>query len=50
MMDKFIHRENLALLKKRLEEPHSSEQHAILLKLQAEEQAKGSPPKKPRTL
>ncbi len=39
-MDNFIHRENMALFKKRLAEAHDAAQHEILLKLQAEEQAK----------
>lgn len=39
-MDKFIRRENLALFKRRLAEDHDTAQHAILLKLQAEELAK----------
>ena len=40
-VDQFIHCENLAIFKKRLEEPHSAEQHEILLRLQAAEQAIG---------
>ena len=43
-MDKCIHRENLALLEKRLAEAHDAAQHEILLKLQAEERAKEPPP------
>jgi hypothetical protein len=45
-MDKFIRRENLALFKRRLAEVHDAAQHKILLKLQAEEQAKEPPPRK----
>ena len=41
-VDDFIHRENLAIFKKRLAEPHTAEQRQILLRLLAEEQAKGS--------
>ena len=39
-MDKFIHRENLALFKKRLAEPHDAATHKVLLKLLADEEAK----------
>ncbi len=39
-MEKYIHRENLALFKKCLAEVRDPDQHAILLKLLAEEQAK----------
>jgi hypothetical protein len=45
-MEKFIHRENLALYKKRLAEPHSHAEREVLLKLLAKEQAKVAPPKK----
>lgn len=45
-MDKFIHQENLALYKKRLEELHTEAEHEILLKLLAEEKAKELPPGK----
>jgi hypothetical protein len=34
-MDRFIQRENLALFKKRLAEPHTATEHEILLKLLA---------------
>ena len=44
-MDKFIHRENLALLEKRLAEAHDAAQHEILLKLQAEEIGQKSLPR-----
>jgi hypothetical protein len=37
----FIHRENLAIFEKRLAEPHSAAQHKILIRLLAEERAKG---------
>jgi hypothetical protein len=36
-MDMFLHQENLAIFKKRLEQPHTAKQHEILLRLQAEE-------------
>ena len=39
-MEKFIHRENLALFKKRLAEPRSDAEREVLLKLLAEEEAK----------
>ena len=39
-MEKFIHRENLLLFKKRLAEAHDATAHEILLKLLAEEEAK----------
>jgi hypothetical protein len=38
-MKKFIHKENLALLKKRLAEPHTDAEREVLLKLLADEQA-----------
>jgi hypothetical protein len=38
--DRFIQRENLALFKKRLAEPHTATEHEILLKLLAQEEAK----------
>jgi hypothetical protein len=44
-MEKFIHRENLALFKKRLAEPHTDAEQEVLLKLLAEEKAKEPPPK-----
>ena len=37
-MEKFIHRENLALYRKRLEEPHTVAEREVLLKLLAEEE------------
>jgi hypothetical protein len=43
-MDEYIHRENLALYKKRLEEPHTDAEREILLKLLAGEKAKELPP------
>jgi hypothetical protein len=44
-MEKFIHRENLALFKKRLAESHSDAEREVLLKLLADEEAKEPPPK-----
>jgi len=41
-----IHRENLALYKKRIEEPHTDREHQVLLKLLAAEEAKEPAPKK----
>jgi hypothetical protein len=40
VLDRFIQRENLALFKKRLAEPHTATEHEILLKLLAQEEAK----------
>jgi hypothetical protein len=45
-MEKFIHRENLALFRKRLAEPHSDAERQVLLKLLADEEAREPPPKK----
>ena len=45
-MEKFIRRENLALHKKRLEEPYTEAEREVLLKLLAEEDNKEPPPKK----
>lgn len=42
-MDKFIHRGNLALLRKRLAEPHGDAEHQVLLRLLAEEEARDLP-------
>jgi hypothetical protein len=42
-MDKFIHRENLALFRKRLAEAPDDATREILLKLLAEEEARGPP-------
>jgi hypothetical protein len=39
-MEKYIHVENLILLRKRLTEPHDDATHKVLLKLLAEEEAK----------
>jgi hypothetical protein len=39
-VEQFIQRENLALLKKRLTEPHTDAERGVLLKLLAEEEAK----------
>jgi hypothetical protein len=44
-MEKYIHRENLTLFKKRLAESHSDAERKVLLKLLAEEKAKEPPPK-----
>ena len=44
-MEKYIHRENLTLFKKRLVESHSNAEREVLLKLLAEEEAKEPPPK-----
>ena len=46
-MENFIHRENLALLRKRLAETRDEAQRKVILKLLAEEEAKGAagPPK-----
>ncbi len=41
-MEKFIHRENLALYKRRLAEPHTDAEREVLLRLLAEEKAKES--------
>jgi hypothetical protein len=43
-MEKFIHRENLALFRKRLAEVRDESERQVLLKLLAEEEAKDSPP------
>lgn len=42
-MEEFIHRENLALFRKRLAEPHGDAEHQVLLKLLAEEEARDLP-------
>ena len=44
-MERFIHRENLALLRKRLAELQDDAQRRVLVKLLSEEEAKGLPPK-----
>jgi hypothetical protein len=44
-LEKYIHRENLTLFKKRLAEPHSDAEREVLLKLLADEEAKEPPPK-----
>jgi hypothetical protein len=46
-MDRYIHEQNLALLSKRLAETHDDAQRKVILKLLAEEEAKGmaGPPK-----
>jgi hypothetical protein len=42
-MEKYIHRENLSLFKKRLAEPHTDAEREVLLKLLADEDAKEPP-------
>jgi hypothetical protein len=42
-MEKYIHRQNLALFKKRLAEPYSDAEREVLLKLIADEEAKELP-------
>jgi hypothetical protein len=42
-VDQYIHQENVALYKKRLSETSDTAARKILLKLLAEEQAKGDP-------
>jgi hypothetical protein len=44
-VEKFIQRENLALFKKRLTEPHSDAERDVLLKLPAAEEAKETHPR-----
>ena len=44
-MEKYIHRENLALFRKRLAESHSDAGREVLLKLMADEEAKEPPQK-----
>jgi hypothetical protein len=44
-MEKYIHRENLTLFKKRFVEAHADAEREVLLKLLADEEAKESPPK-----
>jgi hypothetical protein len=39
-MERYIHRENLRLLRERLSEAHDDTTHKVLLKLLAEEEAK----------
>jgi len=39
-VEKFIQRENVALYRKRLAEPHTEAEHKILLKLLADEEAR----------
>lgn len=50
IMEKFIHRENLALYRKRLAEPLNDAQREVLLKLLAAEQAKEPVPKNEKTV
>ena len=47
-MENFIHRENLALLRKRLAEARDEATRKIILKLLAEEEAKDPAPPKQR--
>ena len=42
-MEEFIHRENLLIFKRRLAEAKNDAQRQMLLKLLAEEEAKGGP-------
>ena len=44
-MEKYIHRENLTLFKKRLAEAHTDAEREVLVKLLTDEQAK-EPPRK----
>jgi hypothetical protein len=44
-MDKFIHRENLALFRKCLAETRDDAERKVLLKLLADEEAKDAPAK-----
>jgi hypothetical protein len=46
-VEEFIHRENLALYKRRLAEPQTEAERAVLLKLLAEEEANEPRPKEP---
>ena len=43
-MDKYIHRENLTLFKKRLAEARTDAEREVILKLLANEEAKEPPP------
>jgi hypothetical protein len=45
-MEKYIHRENPALLKKRLAEALDESERQVPIKLLAEEEARGAPPDK----
>ena len=44
-MDMYVHRQNLALLKRRLAETQDEKQRAVILNLLAEEEAKGARPR-----
>jgi len=44
-MEKYVHRENLALFKKRLADAHGDAEREVLSKLLADEEAKEPPPK-----
>jgi hypothetical protein len=45
-MENYIHKENVALFKKRLTEPHTEAQYDTLVQLLADEEAKEPPPDK----
>ena len=45
-MEKYVHRENLTLFRKRLAAPHSDAERQVLLKLLADAEAREPPPKK----
>jgi hypothetical protein len=47
VMQEFIHRENLALFKRRLAEPRTDAEREVLMKLLTAEEAKEWPPQKP---
>jgi hypothetical protein len=44
-VEKYIHRENLSLFKKRLAEPHTDAEREVLMKLLTDEQTKEPLPK-----
>jgi len=44
-VEKYVHRENLSLFKKRLAEPHTDAEREVLMKLLTDEQAKEPLPK-----
>jgi hypothetical protein len=46
-MEEFIHRENLALFKRRLAEPHTDAEREVLIKLLKAEEAKEQPCRSP---
>ncbi len=49
-MEEFIHRENLALFRRRLAEPHTHAEREMLMKLLAEEEAREPPPQSANVL